>query len=360
MELLKTRTYSKKKQYGISILLIVLTSIACYLSVDIIGFRTVALILLLVVSLNAILFDIFPVMFSALLSALIWNFFFIPPILTLHIGSPEDGLMFLMYFVIALINVVLTNKVREVERKKRDEEEKVKTIQLYNTLFNSLSHELKTPISTIIGAIDTIKDNQNKISENNKNELYTEIEIASNRLNRQVENLLNMSRLEAGFIQPRKDWCDLNELIFTVLRTLKDESMYHIIEFTPNEEIPLAKIDSGLTEQIVYNLIYNALQYTPTNSTIKIKLDHNNHNCIITISDNGKGFPENEIDFVFDKFYRLNNTATGGTGLGLSIVKGFVEAMNGEIQLENLSKGGAKFTIQIPCDFSINTELENE
>jgi two-component system sensor histidine kinase KdpD len=131
-----------------------------------------------------------------------------------HIGTPEDGLMFLMYFVIASINAVLTYKIREVERKKRDDEEKAKALKLYNTLLNSLSHELRTPISTIIGAIDTVKDNQTTLSDSNRNELYSEIEIAGFRLNRQVENLLSMSRLEAGFIKPNKDWCDLNELVF--------------------------------------------------------------------------------------------------------------------------------------------------
>jgi two-component system sensor histidine kinase KdpD len=159
VDLLRTRKYSKKNQYIISILLIILTAILCFFSVDIIGYRAVALILLLVVSVNAILFDILPVMLSALLSALIWNFFFIPPILTWQIETPEDGLMFLMYFVIAFINAVLTYKIRNFERKEREQEEKEKSIKLYNTLLNSLSHELRTPISTIIGAIDTIKAN---------------------------------------------------------------------------------------------------------------------------------------------------------------------------------------------------------
>lgn len=360
MDLLRTRVYSNKNQYLISILLIVLTAVLCFFSVDFIGYRAVALILLLVVSLNAILFDIFPVMLSALLSALIWNFFFIPPILTLHVGTPEDGLMFLMYFVIASINAVLTFKIREVERKERDEEEKAKAIKLYNTLLNSLSHELRTPISTIIGAIDTIKDNQTKLSNENRNELYSEIEIASFRLNRQVENLLSMSRFEAGFIQPKEDWCDLNELVFTAIKNNKYEAKDHKIEFVPDENLPLCKLDNGLIEQILHNLIHNAIQHNPENSTIRIEAAHSETHCIISVSDNGKGFPGNEIDFVFDKFYRLDNTAAGGTGLGLSIVKGFTEAMNGKVQLENLPQSGAKFTIEIPCEFSQTTDLENE
>lgn len=326
-----------------------LIAVLCHLSVGIIGFRVVALILLLVVSLNAILFDIFPVMLSALLSALIWNFFFIPPTLTFHIGTAEDGLMFLMYFVIASISAVLTNKIREAEQKEREEEEKAKAIKLYNTLLNSLSHELRTPISAIIGAIDTIKNNPGNLSESNKNELHSEIEIAASRLNRQVENLLNMSRLEAGFLQPQKDWCDLNELVFIVMNNYKEESNKHKIIFTPDANMPLVKLDGGLMEHILQNLIHNALQHTPENSSIKIEVSYNETDCVIQISDNGNGFPESEIAFVFDKFYRLKRTATGGTGLGLSIVKGYVEAMGGSVSLENMPEGGARFTLMIPC-----------
>lgn len=360
MNLLRTRKYSKRNQYLISILLIVLTTVLCFFSVNIIGYRAVALILLLVVSLNAILFDILPVLLSALFSALIWNFFFIPPILTWQIATPEDALMFLMYFAIASINAVLTYKIREVERKERDEAEKAKAINLYNTVLNSLSHELRTPISTIIGAIDTIKDNQTKLSDAQRNELQSEIGIAAFRLNKQIENLLSISRLEAGFIQPKKDWCDLNELVFSAIKNNKDNASHHQIEFVPNENLPLFKLDSGLVEQILYNLIHNALQHTPINSKIRIAVSYSDTNCILQVSDNGKGFPENEIDYVFDKFYRVNNTATGGTGLGLSIVKGFTEAMNGRVYLENIPKGGARFTIEIPCEFSQNINPENE
>ncbi|MGE0568816.1 MAG: ATP-binding protein [Bacteroidia bacterium] len=360
LDLLRTRKYSKTKQYLISILLIVLTAILCFISVDFIGYRAVALILLLVVSVNAILFDIFPVILSALLSAIIWNFFFIPPILTFHIGTPEDGLMFLMYFVIASINAVLTNKIREVERKERDEEEKLKTIKLYNTLLNSLSHELRTPVSTIIGAVDTLKESRDKLSLTNQTELLSQIDIASHRLNRQVENLLNMSRLESGMLKLNLDWCDLNELIFSVVQKLSPtNNSKHKIIFKANEHLPFFKLDTGLMEQVFYNIICNAIQYTPENSIIVIDASHQFDNCVISISDNGNGFPKIEMQYVFDKFYRLPQSVTGGSGLGLSIAKGFIEAHNGKIKLENNKEGGAKFTIKIPAESSFINNLKN-
>ena len=351
-EILWLKKISSFSQYVISIFLILITAVVCFFSPGLIDYRVVALILMLVLSLLAMLFDIFPVLMAAILSAIIWDYLFIPPTFTFHIGTPEDALLFLMYFVIALINIVMTSRIRIFEKKARDKGEREKTIKLYNTLLNSLSHELRTPISTIIGAVDTIKENENRLSEENKIELFNEIEIAGFRLNRQVENLLNMSRLEAGALKPKLDWCDVNELIHFVIKNNKDNANHHTINFEPDEKLPLFKIDRGLVEQTLSNILHNALQYTPQKSIINIDAVQKGEACKFTISDNGKGMPETELDSVFDKFFRLPPTETGGTGLGLSIAKGFTEAQNGTIKLENLKSGGAKFTIEIPADVS--------
>jgi two-component system sensor histidine kinase KdpD len=340
--------------------LIIAVAIACFLSVHLIGYKIIALLLLVTVSIVAMLFDMLPVLFAAVLSALIWNFFFIPPVYTFHIDNTEDLLMFFMYFIIALVNVVLTFKIREAEKKARDKEEKESTIILYNTLLNSLSHELRTPISTIIGAVDTLKENKEKLSANNQTELLIEIDKASIRLNRQVENLLNMSRLETGMLKLHLHWCDVNELIYSVIQKLTSENIYHKIIFDANESLPLFNLDAGLMEQVLHNIIHNAIQYTNDDSIITIQTSFQSNQCVIIISDNGHGFPLSGIQFVFDKFYRLPHTKTGGTGLGLSIVKGFVEAHHGNIKLENNNEGGAKFTITIPAETSFLNNLKND
>lgn len=311
------------------------------------------------VSLVAMLFEILPVLLAAVLSAVIWNFFFIPPLYTFNIGNTEDALMFLLYFVIALVNAVLTFNIRQAEKKARDKEEKEKELKLYNNLLNSLSHELRTPISTILGSVDMLKENKDKLSAENQNELLNEIGIAGNRLNGQVENILNMSRLESGMLKPKTDWMDMNELINSVMKKLLPANEHKLI-FENNDNLPLFKLDHGLTEQILYNLIQNAIQYTPVNAIIQVDVAHKDENCEIIVSDNGNGFPKTEIAKVFDKFYRLPNTKTGGSGLGLSIVKGFTEAQNGNIKLKNDEDGGAKFTIEIPAETSYLNNLKNE
>jgi two-component system, OmpR family, sensor histidine kinase KdpD len=351
---------NKSQQYLLCLLLIGIVSVACYFLSAYVGYKVVALILLVTVSLVAMFFNIWIVLMAAILSALIWDFFFIPPRFTFTVRDTEDALMLLMYFIIALVNAVLTLKIRQIEKETQKKEEKEKTVVLYNTILNSLSHELKTPISTIIAATDNLLTDNEKLSDQSKNELVKEISKASIRLDRQVENLLNMSRLESGFIKLNKDWCDLNELIHDVVNRLKENLEDRAIIIQIQENIPLFKLDFGFIEQVLHNLIHNAALYIPKYCVITIKAMCRDEKLVLIVEDNGYGFPEDEIGRVFDKFYRLRNSSTGGTGLGLSIVKGFVEAHNGKIKLENIPDGGAKFTIEIPTETSYINYLKNE
>lgn len=343
---------SLQRQYIISALSIIVVSAGCYLVSDFVGYRVVALVLLVAVSLNAMVFQLGPVMLSAVLSALVWNFFFIPPKFTLAIKNAEDLLMFFMYFLVALVNAVLTTKIREMEKAARKREEKESTLKLYNTLFSSLSHELKTPISTIIGAADNLQVMADKLSELNKYELVNEISKASLQLDRQVSNLLNMSRLESGFIKPKNDWFDATELVYDVLKDFSELTKQTPVHVASKENLPLFKLDYGLVWQVLHNLLHNALTYVPKYAVVTVKVACREDKLVLVVEDTGHGFPEEEINKVFDKFYRLKNSKPGGTGLGLSIVKGFVEAMHGSIKLTNMPEGGAVFTVEIPAELS--------
>lgn len=355
--LLKTNSY--KLQYVLSVCSVIAISVICFFATHFIGYKVVALILLMAVSILAMLFQIVPVLIAALLSAVIWNFFFIPPVYTFHINNAEDLLMFFLYFVIASVNAVLTFKIKQAEKKARDKEEKENTIKLYNTLLNSLSHELRTPIATIIGAVDTIKESNNKLSSLQQNELLSQIDIASIRLNKQVENLLNMSRLETGLLKLNLQWCDVNELIYFVIEKLQSSTNKQVI-YTANDGLPICKIDNGLIEQVLQNIISNAIHYTPENSIISIETSIAENILTIIIADNGNGIPTELLNEVFNKFYRLPNTKAGGTGLGLSIAKGFVEAHNGSITAINNLPKGLVIKINLPAETTYINSLKNE
>lgn len=347
---------NKVKQFLIALGIILLVAVVCFLLSEIIGYKVTALILLMCVSLLALFLDVWPVLLTSVISALIWNYFFIPPRFTLFINNTEDALLFSMYFIIAMLHAVLTSKIRQFERIAREKEEKANSIKLYNTVLNSLSHELRTPISAIIGSADNLLSNSSKIAEEDRRKIFLEIFSAGYRLNTQVENLLNMSRLESGVIKPKLDWQDINELIYSVVNQFDDNLKGKTISVNIKDEIPLVKIDLGLMQQVLYNLINNAVLYTKEGASISVEAQCKNRILEVLIKDNGGGFPADEIDSVFDKFYRLKNSKPGGVGLGLSIVKGLLEICGGSIILFNNSIGGATFKINLP----VETTLLNE
>jgi two-component system sensor histidine kinase KdpD len=220
--------------------------------------------------------------------------------------------------------------------------------KLYKTLFNSISHELRIPVATIMGASDSLVTTLHP-PEIIK-ELSAEIFKASKRLNRLIENLLNMSRLESGRISPKLDWCDIQDLINKVTESLQDELKPFTVHVVIAEDMPLVRIDFGLMEQVLYNLMYNATQYAASSTNLRVKVFYDNGIMTIQVMDRGPGFPSGEISLIFNKFYRVEGSKAGGTGLGLSIAKGFTEAHKGTITVENRQNGGAKFTIKIPSD----------
>ena len=360
MQLSLLNKFSKPKQYLVGIIAVIFVSAICYILSSFIGYRIVALILLFTVSVIAMFFDIYPVLIVAILSVLIWDYFFIPPKFTFLIDNAEDALMLGMYFAIAMINAVLTFKNKQWEKIARQREEKRNILNLYNNVLNSLSHELRTPIATIIGACDNLQVDKTTLSEADKNELISEISKASLKLNGHVENLLNMSRLESGVIKPKLDWFDISELLFKVKIQVKEYASNHHIKIKMDDNLPLFAIDFGLIYQAIYNLVYNAILYTPAQSIILMTAIYSENNLLIIVEDNGKGFPENEIGNVFEKFFRLDESKTGGTGLGLSITKGFIEANKGTITLENKIGGGAKFQVTLPVETSRTNNLKNE
>ena len=355
----KTLNYLKSKPQYVVVVLIVLTSATTfYFLKSLLGYKIIALLFLLIVSIKAMFLEFKPTLLAAFLSALLWNFIFIPPTFTFHISEPEDVLMFIMFFVVALVNIVFQYRIRKIENKSRLKEENERTLKLYSTLLNSLSHELRTPIATIIGSIDTIKENKDKLSPSNFDLLLNEIEIAGSRLDYQVENLLNMSRLESGMLKLKLDWCDINELIYLLIEKQFDGNKR--ILFQEVNDFPLCKIDIGLTEQILINLISNSLQYNEIDKEVRIAIEAQENKLVYKIQDNGKGVEPEFLPSLFEKFYRVPNSKSGGTGLGLSIVKGFVDAMSGTIFVENVIPNGLSFTIEIPTEMTYLNNIKNE
>ncbi|MFO7620977.1 MAG: ATP-binding protein [Bacteroidales bacterium] len=492
---------SKVYQYFLALFFIGLTTLLCSPLASSQSYHIVSFILLFVVALLAVFMGIGPVLLASTLSAIAWNYFFIPPFHTFHIEKAEDKLMFGSFFIIALLNGILTNRIRRQEILVRERENQTNALfqltgelskasgidkvlevarnvfrkhfnadpyfilqdgsnklttseepradnyllnvdyslvewvfsnsrkagrftdshneasltyypltgtrlnpgvvvfdidksvygkkdnfwstyftqisnalereflgelalkarildesdKLYKTLFNLISHEFRIPIATIMGASDTLLTS--RTSESNREELNNEIFKASARLNHLIENLLNMSRLESGKISVHPDWCDINDLINTVSQNLRQElEQFNLIKMIP-DELPLVRLDFGLMEQVLYNLLLNSCQHSSVSSDIRLKASYEKGNFILQVSDNGPGFPEEVLSKVFNKFFRVEDSKAGGLGLGLSIVKGIVESHKGTVKVENKENGGAEFTITIPSEIPDMNEL---
>jgi two-component system, OmpR family, sensor histidine kinase KdpD len=349
--MLSLNKISRVKQcvYGISA--VILIALICYFFSEWMGYRVVAFILLLVVSIIAVTFDILPVLITASISAFIWDFFFIPPRFNLHVDTAEDTILLIMYFVIALINGALTYKIRQAEKLSRIKEERANSVQLYNTILDSLSHELRTPIAAIIGATDNLQMND-KLNDADREQLINEISKASLRLNQQIENLLNISRLESGHIAPKKDWVDVTEVVHEVVKRVEENGRKRRIGVSIPENLPLCFTDKGMLDQVLYNLLNNAAIHTHHQSKIDVIVSCHADFLEAIVEDSGQGFTDAEMKFVFDKFARDKKTNSEGSGLGLSIVKGFTEALQGTVALQRADAGGARFIVTIPVKTS--------
>lgn len=260
----------------------------------------------------------------------------------------EDRQSYWDTFIVQIANALEREFLGEMAQKVRIYDE---SDRLYRTLFSSISHELRIPVATIMGASDSILNSSE--TDSMQTALSQEIFTASLRLKRLIDNLLNMSRLESGFISVRLDWYDLNDLVNKVTEDLLDELKQFTLLMSIPDDMPLVKIDFGLMEQVLYNLLINSTQYAPIGSEIQLLARHEQDHLIIEISDSGPGFPPDELKNVFKKFFRVDGSKTGGLGLGLSIAKGFVEAHTGRIVVQNTATGGAGFKLSIP-----STKLE--
>jgi len=215
--------------------------------------------------------------------------------------------------------------------------------RLKSALLSSVSHELRSPLATIKASVTSLRSEAVAWDSNARPELLAAIDEESDHLNRLVGNLLDMSRIEAGALKPNRKWNALAEIVGGVVaRTLHGPAaQQHHLEIDVSEDLPLAPVDYVQLEQVFSNLISNCLKYAPANSTVRVSARvQADQNLLVQVSNQGPPVPEEHLDRIFDKFYRVTNAdRVTGTGLGLSICRGIIEAHGGRIWAENRSDG---------------------
>jgi two-component system sensor histidine kinase KdpD len=222
---------------------------------------------------------------------------------------------------------------------------------LRSALLTSISHDLKTPLAAVLGAAETFRDLSSRLSDAEKADLLATIIDESERLNRFIANLLDMTKLESGAIAPNLAPHDVREVIGSALRRAGKILARHHVELELSGDLPLLELDPVLFEQVLFNLLDNAAKYAPAGSTIRVQGWPDADDVTLRILDEGGGIPSEELEHIFDKFYRVQkgDQVRAGTGLGLAISRGFVEAMKGRIVAANRTdRSGAIFTIRMP------------
>ncbi len=212
-----------------------------------------------------------------------------------------------------------------VEKRLRENERLQASEKLHQTLLNSISHEMRTPLTAIMGSAEALLNNSNAESDVQRQTLAQELLHAGERLNRVIENLLDMSRLESGVLALKLEWHDLQDLVGVVLTRLRKSLERHSVSVTIPENLPLVWLDFRLFEHALTNIIYNASIYTPTNTQIFISVKVERNSIRIIIEDNGPGIPAGSMAKLFDKFYRVPGSPTGGTGLGCPLQRALLK-----------------------------------
>ncbi|VIO78295.1 Sensor protein KdpD [Bradyrhizobium ivorense] len=243
--------------------------------------------------------------------------------------------------------------VEDMDRVKRT----VESDRLRGALLTSISHDLKTPLASVLGSASTLRDLGANLSDAQKHDLLATVIDESERLNRFIANLLDMTKLESGAIVPNTARHDVGEIIGSALRRAAKILVHHKVSLDLAADLPMLELDAVLFEQVLFNLLDNAAKYAPSDTTIAIRGLRDRDAVTLQVLDEGNGIPAAELESVFDKFYRAEkgDHVRPGTGLGLAISRGFVEAMRGTIAAANRSdRSGAVITIRLPVTADTN------
>jgi two-component system sensor histidine kinase KdpD len=243
---------------------------------------------------------------------------------------------------LALNKLLLTMAAQHVKNLEASE-------RLRGALFDSVSHDLRTPLASIIGAVTSLTSSEVEYTDEQIKELLGTIEKGADRMDRLVRNLLDMARLESDSFKLKTEWCDIQDAIGVAMAAFDEELEGRRTVIEVEEDLPLLMIDFELVVQVLANLLDNALKYSPPGSEIKVTAKRDEAVVTVSVEDRGRKVHGEDLDRVFDKFFRIDTPGTaGGSGLGLSICKSIIHVHDGSIWAENRPGGGNRFIFSLP------------
>ena len=341
---------------------------------------TAAFALILFILLVATFIGRNPALLAALIATLGFNFFFLPPVRTLTISDPQNLVAWATFTITAAVVGQLSASVKRRAEEAERQKDEIKTLydelqtafekasetealrrseKLKSALLDAVTHDLRTPLTSIKASITTLIDDEKagefKLDAENRQEFLSVINEESDRLNRFIEEMVELARIEAGELNLRQAWSEIPEIIQSAISRAEPLLEDFHIKIMLEKDLPLVKADSKLLAEVFYNLLDNAAKYAPPETAIEISARRTDNEAVeFAVADEGAGVAVEVREKIFDKFFRAADTkqnefAPSGTGLGLAIAKGIVEAHGGRISVTaNDGEKGAKFTFTIP------------
>ena len=346
---------------------------------------TAALAFLLVTLFVATAWGSRPAVFASLLGVVSFNFFFLPPFGTFRIRDPDNWIAFIAFLITALTTGQLSSRAKhraeEAEAAKRETERLYHELQdtferssqakalkqserLKSALLDAVTHDLRTPLTSIKASATTLledlqaqarRETSASLGEEGRKEMLEVINEESDRLDRFIEGLTKLARIDAGEMQLRRQWSSIAEVITVALKRAEPRTRANQIEVWIEDELPSARIDEHAVAEVVYTLVDNAAKYSPPGTTIRVAAGPREIGTIrLSVEDGGPGIPAEMRERVFDKFFRAMRDGDiadrkSGSGMGLAIARGIVEAHGGRIWIEGADgHAGAKFVVELP------------
>lgn len=306
----------------------------------------VAMLYVLAIVLVSLRWRLLPSLLASVLSMGALDYCFIPPARTFAMHDITHVATFAVLFLVSIVISSLTQRVRDESEATHEAKRIVEREKLRNSLLSSVSHDLRTPLAIITGTASALLDA--RVEPALRSELTRTVLTEAERLNRLVRNLLDMTRLDAGAVEPNKEWQAIEETVGAALARVDLGDRPVTTELAA--DLPLVAYDPILLQQVLVNLLENAAKYTPAGTAITITARALEDAIEVAVADRGPGLPAGEEQRIFDKFYRAEKGRGGGVGLGLTICEGVIVAHRGTISAQNRPGGGAAFRFTLPIE----------
>lgn len=349
-----------RRDYGFAVMAVAVATAICFVMYSFVALTNLVMVYLVATLFTAARGNRGAAALASAGGVLTFDFFFVPPRFTMRVADVQYIWTFIVMFATAMLISHLTIRLREKAQAAEESEqravwllEKAKKAEieaeserLRSSLLSSVSHDLRTPLAAILGSAGTLLERGDSMKRNESRELLENIQTEGERLSRLIQNLLEATRLESGTVKLRKELYPLEEVVGSVLERIEKSLSDRDVNVHIPEDLPSIPMDAILMEQVFMNLLENGIRYTPPKGHLEISAEARDGSVIVTVMDQGPGLKADEVERVFDKFYR--GESSKGAGLGLAICRAIVNAHGGRISAENGSSGGAAFRFTLP------------